>query len=417
MSRITGSEVPSLMAAYSAVYAPQELTEEQIWEEVENWVNSLLEEGYDLSEYTWEEMYESYISEIAVPPKDPEAARAQSAAAKKTLLNMTPLGLPAEMQRATQRYRAAGPRDVKGRPISPEAKPSAPASGDYKSRFAGARDVAVAKAQNIKGSPVVGPRPSAPAAPAAPAAAAPAPQRPAAAAPAATRPAGPKVAPTKPAPAPTKPAGSAMDQWAKANPKLAAASAEKARIRGTQQTDNPLMKDMKSRLPMNSPSVQSPAVSKLGAGNQSLSQNPNAFKAATPSKAIAAAPSTSAAASGSVVPATAAIASSPKPTSVAPRQTAREKVLNQSYEYDAFDLVLEYLIDNGHVETVDEALYVMMEMDSETILGIVSEQSNTLITPEQRRADELKYGMKRTTPMPPAKPGGAKVKPSSKMPL
>jgi hypothetical protein len=162
-----------------------------------------------------------------------------------------------------------------------------------------------------------------------------------------------------------------MDQWAKANPKLAAAAAEKARIRGTQQTDNPLMKDMRSRLPMNSPSVQSPAVSKLGAGNQSLSQNPNAFKAATPSKAIAAAPSTSAAASGSVAPATAAIASSPKPTPVAPRQTAREKVLNQSYEYDAFDLVLEYLIDNGHVETVEEAYYVMMEMDTETIGTIV----------------------------------------------
>ena len=34
-----------------------------MWEEVETWVNSLLEEGYDLSEYTWEEMYESYLEE------------------------------------------------------------------------------------------------------------------------------------------------------------------------------------------------------------------------------------------------------------------------------------------------------------------------------------------------------------------
>jgi uncharacterized SAM-dependent methyltransferase len=64
MSRLTGNDAKSLMEAYNAVYAPQEeveLTEEQVWEEVENWVNSLLEEGYDLSEYTWEEMYESYI--------------------------------------------------------------------------------------------------------------------------------------------------------------------------------------------------------------------------------------------------------------------------------------------------------------------------------------------------------------------
>ena len=63
MERITGSEALGLFEAYSAVYAPQELTEEQVWEEVETWVNSLIEEGYDLSEYTWEEMYEAYIKE------------------------------------------------------------------------------------------------------------------------------------------------------------------------------------------------------------------------------------------------------------------------------------------------------------------------------------------------------------------
>ena len=68
MSRITGSEVANLMEAYDAVYAPQELTEEQVWEEVENWVNSLLEEGYDLGEYTWEDMYEEYLSEAIGQP-------------------------------------------------------------------------------------------------------------------------------------------------------------------------------------------------------------------------------------------------------------------------------------------------------------------------------------------------------------
>ena len=39
MSRLTGNEVRGLMEAYQAVYAPQELTEEQVWEEVETWVN------------------------------------------------------------------------------------------------------------------------------------------------------------------------------------------------------------------------------------------------------------------------------------------------------------------------------------------------------------------------------------------
>ena len=31
-------------------------------EEVENWVNSLIDEGYDLSEYTWDDMYEMYVN-------------------------------------------------------------------------------------------------------------------------------------------------------------------------------------------------------------------------------------------------------------------------------------------------------------------------------------------------------------------
>jgi hypothetical protein len=61
MSRLTGADAYGLMEAYQAVYSPQELTEEQVLEEVETWVNSLLEEGYDLSDYTWEEVYESYF--------------------------------------------------------------------------------------------------------------------------------------------------------------------------------------------------------------------------------------------------------------------------------------------------------------------------------------------------------------------
>jgi hypothetical protein len=60
MSRLTGADAYGLMEAYQAVYAPK-ITEEQIQEDFENWVYSLVEEGYDLSDYTWEEMYESYL--------------------------------------------------------------------------------------------------------------------------------------------------------------------------------------------------------------------------------------------------------------------------------------------------------------------------------------------------------------------
>jgi hypothetical protein len=38
MSRLTGTDAYGLMEAYQAVYAPQELTEEQVWEEVETWL-------------------------------------------------------------------------------------------------------------------------------------------------------------------------------------------------------------------------------------------------------------------------------------------------------------------------------------------------------------------------------------------
>ena len=52
---------------------------------------------------------------------------------------------------------------------------------------------------------------------------------------------------------------------------------------------------------------------------------------------------------------------------------ASKSTLKQSFEYDAYDLVLEYLLDNGHVDTVDEAHYVMMELDAEVIQDIVEE--------------------------------------------
>lgn len=57
----------------------------------------------------------------------------------------------------------------------------------------------------------------------------------------------------------------------------------------------------------------------------------------------------------------------------------RQKVMdyyNQKESYDAYDLVLEYLFNNGHVNTVDEAHYVMMEMDVETIGNIVEERKS-----------------------------------------
>jgi len=353
MSRITGSDAKALMEAYAAVYAPQEFTEEQVWEEVENWVNSLVEEGYDLSEYTWEDMYEAYIEEgIADDPRWGVLGQAER-------LRRKMFGTQSQVNQATSYERSVNDltRSRGGGNVSlgKDGKPLTAAQIAAETRRRRLADPKYKPGEGVD-SGNGKPKPSTEQ-----------PQPP-------TDKGNSKVQPS-PAPKPfvkqTGDKAKDMATWAKANPTLAAAAAEKARIRGTQQTDNPLMKDMKSRLPMNSPSVQSPDVAKLGKGNQSLVSNPNAFKAATPAKAVSAAPSTSPAASGSVEPATAKLAATPKSTPVAPNKATGSKKPGSAFEqYDAYDVVLEYLFDNGHVGTVDEAHYVMMEMDAEMIADI-----------------------------------------------
>jgi hypothetical protein len=42
-------------------------------------------------------------------------------------------------------------------------------------------------------------------------------------------------------------------------------------------------------------------------------------------------------------------------------------------EYDAYDLVLEYLLDTGHADTISEANYIMAQMDDDMIEEIIEE--------------------------------------------
>jgi hypothetical protein len=355
MSRITGTDAYNLMEAYQEVYAPQELTEEQVWEEVENWVNSLLEEGYDLSEYTWEEMYESYLSEDAAGAG--AGARRLFGQARRAYGDVA----GAFAQGFTgQKTTSSNPLARAYNAASRTASAPTRALGDFARGFVTGQGSSPKPKNYSTGSERQGPivpdrlkqkppteTPTAPAATTST-------RTPTA--PAATRPAAPKVAPTKPASAQTSDKAKDMDTWAKANPKLAAAAAERARTRGTSSTTNPLMQDMKSRLPAAAPKVSpTPAPARSGFG---VSAAPIAAKA---SVANVTAPE---------VKATNTIAASPKPAPVSPRQQR----LNMEMEYDAYDIVLEYLLSQGHVETVEEAHYVMMEMDAETIGSIVEER-------------------------------------------
>jgi len=64
----------------------------------------------------------------------------------------------------------------------------------------------------------------------------------------------------------------------------------------------------------------------------------------------------------------------PAGTALAKEQERRKKAETTSESYDAYDLVLEYLFDYGHADSIEEAHYIMSEMDSETISEIVEER-------------------------------------------
>jgi len=367
--------------AYQAVYDEnlrQELAEEQIWEEVESWVNSLLEEGYDLSEYTWEEMYEAYLNEAPMTAfqaaggqakldqlnrgRSPRAGRATAAQLERQgqeNLFRAGGGNAAIAQGPTrnQNVRGGGTvkvptltrQDIINRGTVAAAKPkfgtttpkgsSVTSTGvtglsaaDRAAYSAGGGNAAAQKgmgkstadvikqgklnlskmdqgkrapagAKPTSGPSSVNPKTGLSAGPAAkPAAAAAA--KPAA--PAATKPTAPAAAkPTAPA---AKPAGSAMDQFAKANPKLAASAAERDRTRGTSATTNPLMKDMKANLP--APKSPAPSTAKTG------------FDLA-------------------------------------------KKGVNLAASVDIFDLVKGHLLDEGYADTEDAALAIMANMSEE----------------------------------------------------
>ena len=44
--------------------------------------------------------------------------------------------------------------------------------------------------------------------------------------------------------------------------------------------------------------------------------------------------------------------------------------------YEPYDFVLDYVLSEGHASTLEEAHYVMMQMNQDTIQSIVSEYEN-----------------------------------------
>ena len=63
-----------------------------------------------------------------------------------------------------------------------------------------------------------------------------------------------------------------------------------------------------------------------------------------------------------------------KGANLSPKQVEKQRrksLRNEELEVDAWDVVLEYLITNGHADTNSEALYIMSQMNEEMIQSIV----------------------------------------------
>ena len=200
MSRITGTDAFDMMEAYNAVYASQEeveLTEEQIQEDFENWVNSLVEEGHDLSEYTWEDMYEEYLNEMGQPGGNRPGQQSTTRGAITTYAQpRVNTGQPYQsrfarpMNAGTPRQTGTGIYDAPGMNVV-----SRPQIGSLPSNYRGQELQAGARA---RASQVGTPRQGSAGTGAAPSAAARSVARPASAAPTA-RPAAPAQRPSTPA--------------------------------------------------------------------------------------------------------------------------------------------------------------------------------------------------------------------------
>ena len=69
-----------LKEAYKSLYSPEV---EVTTEEVDSFIDALLEEGYDLSEFTWDEVREAYLEEGRLNGQQRAAARAERQATKQ----------------------------------------------------------------------------------------------------------------------------------------------------------------------------------------------------------------------------------------------------------------------------------------------------------------------------------------------
>jgi len=315
MSRLTGTDAYGLMEAYQAVYAPQELTEEQVWEEVENWVNSLLEEGYDLSDYTWEEMYEEYLEEIY---------GTNLGGNTKTKPNKLDTAVGNAIKSITSSGADATPRTtgIYGQPTRKPASPTFQNTGGF-GRYA-------PPSTQVK-TPAPATKPAAPA--------------PAAARPSGGAPRPSAGAPAKVSPTPTKPAGPAMG-------KLGGTTFERRT-----PTSAELKAAQSARASGASPEKALQAAKSAGGALQQTAakvmEKPPAFS-----------------------PTPAAAKTTPTPSTPKAPTLGSKKPGSMVSHFDPFDVIKGHLLDEGYADTEESALAIMANMSEEWRESILNEGDN-----------------------------------------
>lgn len=304
--------------------------------EVYSSIYSFQEEVEQLDELTAAQQQKKDDAAAAVRMQDLERRGGQLGMMQRTLrrtFSNTPRGKAKIAQdtasdKATEaRARQAGARAVGQYYSSTTGK-------DYSSYSAALKDPKVAKSANVSAGPDrferekerlkgVGNPPT---------------PTPAAQLPSSTPPAAkPALTPAAAKPAPSGQTGDKakdMATWAKANPKLAAKVTPSGTQMGTGKSTMAKQADDLRRL--------RPAATQTGPQAQSTLPGGNYSPAAT-----------------------------------AKMSQRTKNILGVKEEYDAYDLVLEYLLSQGHVDTLEEALYVMLEMDAEVIQDIVEETRRT----------------------------------------
>ena len=240
------------------------------------------------------------------------------------------LGLTGDKSRkGSAKTAPAGPPSLKGKQDFAKSKGKYYSSSDQKT-YKNYNDAEAAKNSRRGVKPTPTPTPAASSSPAPAASSTPAPS---------STPAKQKVAPTKPASTPDTKL-TPMQQWAAKNPTLA------AKVKPGQSGYDDISAKRDKPGP-NEKQDQTPTQ-----GNPEAKIDPKAVGDAL------------------------------KAQQERDKNKAKPQAVNASYEYDAYDLVLEYLLSQGHTETVEEANYVMMEMDAEmigTIVEAAADQSDKQI--------------------------------------